>query len=50
MLPADIHSVENATPEVSLSLHLYGRHLNWTKRSQYDPAAHAERPFVIRVA
>lgn len=47
--PTDIHSVENRTASLSLSLHLYGRHLNFVPRSQFDPAAGTEKPFVITV-
>ncbi len=37
MLPRDIHTVINETGEVTLSLHIYGRHVNYTERSQFDP-------------
>jgi predicted metal-dependent enzyme (double-stranded beta helix superfamily) len=47
--PTDIHSVENRTASLSLSLHLYGRHLNFVPRSQFDPVAGIEKPFVITV-
>jgi predicted metal-dependent enzyme (double-stranded beta helix superfamily) len=47
--PTDIHSVENRTASLSLSLHLYGRHLNFVPRSQFDPVAGTEKPFVITV-
>jgi predicted metal-dependent enzyme (double-stranded beta helix superfamily) len=49
VLPADIHSVENRTDRPSLSLHLYGRHLNFVPRSRFDPVAGTESPFVITV-
>lgn len=49
LLAGDIHSVVNETGAVSLSLHLYGRHLNYTGRRRYDPAARTESPFVVRV-
>lgn len=49
VLPEDIHSVENRTDRLSLSLHLYGRHLNFVPRRQYDPVAGTEKPFVITV-
>jgi predicted metal-dependent enzyme (double-stranded beta helix superfamily) len=44
-----IHSVTNATERVTLSLHIYGKHLNYTGRSQFDPDAEAERPFILAV-
>lgn len=49
VLPADIHGVENRTDRPSLSLHLYGRHLNHVRRHRFDPAAGTESPFVITV-
>ena len=48
-LPDDIHSVWNVGDEISLSLHTYGRHINHTGRSEFDPEARAERPFVVKV-
>lgn len=44
-----IHSVINETQRVTLSLHVYGRHLNYTGRSQFDPDAQAEKPFMLVV-
>ncbi|OGL01187.1 MAG: hypothetical protein A3E31_07680 [Candidatus Rokubacteria bacterium RIFCSPHIGHO2_12_FULL_73_22] len=49
-LPDAIHSVENRTDRVTVSLHVYGKHLNYTGRSQFDPAARTETPFVVTVA
>jgi len=48
-LPAQIHSVLNETGEVTVSLHIYGKHLNYTGRSQFDPEARKELPFVLSV-
>jgi predicted metal-dependent enzyme (double-stranded beta helix superfamily) len=48
-LPAQIHSVVNATGEVTVSLHVYGKHLNDTGRSQFDPEARKEPPFLLSV-
>ena len=45
MLPSDIHSVRNDGSEVALSLHIYGKHLNHTGRSQFDPETHTEAPY-----
>lgn len=50
LLPAQIHSVVNETREVTVSLHVYGKHLNYTGRSQFDPEARTELPFVVSVA
>jgi predicted metal-dependent enzyme (double-stranded beta helix superfamily)/rhodanese-related sulfurtransferase len=47
-LPHDIHSVTNNTQAVTVSLHVYGKHLNYTGRSQFDVAAKTETPFLIR--
>jgi hydroxyacylglutathione hydrolase len=47
-LPHDIHSVTNETPAVTVSLHVYGKHLNYTGRSQFDPTAKTVTPFLIR--
>lgn len=48
VMPAGaIHSVVNETDRIALSFHVYGMQLNHTGRSQFDPAAHTEQPFVI---
>jgi predicted metal-dependent enzyme (double-stranded beta helix superfamily) len=44
-----IHSVWNDSDGVSVSLHVYGRHINHTERSQYDPAARVEKPYKVKV-
>jgi predicted metal-dependent enzyme (double-stranded beta helix superfamily) len=36
LLPYIIHSVRNDTSKLSLSLHIYGKHVNFTERSQFD--------------
>ena len=36
-MPDSIHSVVNETDAVTVSLHVYGTHVNYTTRSQYDP-------------
>ncbi len=48
-MPDDIHSVWNVGDEISMSLHTYGRHINFTGRSEFDPDARQERPFVVTV-
>jgi predicted metal-dependent enzyme (double-stranded beta helix superfamily) len=45
--PDAIHSVTNETESVTISLHVYGKHVNHTERSQFDPERHAERAFII---
>jgi len=48
-LPEDIHSVWNCGGATSLSLHTYGRHINFTGRSEFDPATNQERPMIVAV-
>ena len=47
LLTGEIHSVENQGSETTLSLHIYGQHLNHTGRSQFDPDSDSEFPFLI---
>ena len=47
MKSGEIHSVENRGDETTLSFHVYGRHLNYTGRSQFDVDNRREIPFVI---
>jgi predicted metal-dependent enzyme (double-stranded beta helix superfamily) len=47
-LPASIHSVTNDTDAVTLSLHVYGKHVNYTIRSQFDPDTRVEQPFKVK--
>jgi predicted metal-dependent enzyme (double-stranded beta helix superfamily) len=47
-MPAgSIHSVCNDTDRISTSLHIYGRHVNHTQRSRFDPATGTEAPYRI---
>jgi len=48
--PDSIHSVVNKTESVTVSLHVYGKHVNHTERSQFDPDQHTERAFIITTA
>lgn len=48
-LPDAIHSVVNETDRVTLSLHVYGKHVNYTERSQFDPEAKTETPFKVAI-
>ncbi len=48
-LPEAIHSVVNETDRVTLSLHVYGKHLNYTGRSEFDPEKNIESPFIVKV-
>jgi predicted metal-dependent enzyme (double-stranded beta helix superfamily) len=45
-----IHSVWNESDAVSVSLHIYGKHINHTGRSQFDLEKKTETPFVVRMA
>lgn len=49
MTSSTIHSVWNKTDNVSLSLHIYGKHINYTGRSQFDLDANTESPFILKV-
>jgi predicted metal-dependent enzyme (double-stranded beta helix superfamily) len=44
-----IHSVWNETDQVSLSLHIYGKHINYTGRSQFDLERRTETPFIVKM-
>lgn len=44
-----IHSVRNESNQVTLSLHVYGKHVNFTQRSQFDPDKHSESPFILKL-
>lgn len=48
-LGEDIHTVQNDTDVVTLSLHTYGRHINYTNRSEFDPEAKTEKDYVLAV-
>ena len=48
--PEHIHSVWNVGRDISMSLHTYGRHINYTGRSEFDPERRLEKPYVIKVA
>lgn len=47
-LPRDIHSVVNDTDRVSVSFHVYGKHVNHTGRSQFDPDTGAVERMVLK--
>jgi predicted metal-dependent enzyme (double-stranded beta helix superfamily) len=48
--PEHIHSVRNVGKNISMSLHTYGRHINYTGRSEFDLEHKREKPYVIKVA
>ncbi len=45
-----IHQVWNQTAAVTVSLHIYGMHINHTGRSQFDPESCTAQPYIARVA
>ena len=45
-----IHAVSNDTDAVTLSLHIYGIHVNHTGRSKFDPELRTVEPFVATFA
>ena len=49
MMPDAIHSVVNPTDAVTVSLHTYGMHLNYTGRSEFDPEKNTVGPIQRRV-
>lgn len=44
----EIHSVMNPEDNVSVSLHIYGKHFNHTNRYQFDPITKIAKPFIVR--
>jgi predicted metal-dependent enzyme (double-stranded beta helix superfamily) len=42
-----IHSVSNDGDRVAVSLHIYGRHVNHTTRSRFDPVTRVEAPYQL---
>lgn len=44
-----IHSVWNETDVVTVSLHIYGKHINFTGRSQFDLEKKTETPFIVKM-
>jgi predicted metal-dependent enzyme (double-stranded beta helix superfamily) len=49
MKTGGIHAVRNETDGITLSLHTYGRHVNFTNRSQFDPETNEVKDFIVRV-
>lgn len=43
-----LHSVDNDSDAVTVSLHTYGMHVNHTDRSQFDPVAKTATPFILK--
>ncbi len=49
LLSGDIHTVWNVSDDISLSLHTYGKHVNFTDRAQFDPEAKTATPYIVTV-
>ncbi len=49
VMPEDIHTVWNHGDKVTLTLHTYGKHINYTGRSQFDPEKKTEEQFIVSV-
>jgi predicted metal-dependent enzyme (double-stranded beta helix superfamily) len=47
-LPHELHSVTNDTENITVSAHIYGKHLNHTGRSQFDVEQKTEMPFIVK--
>lgn len=47
MVTGEIHSVANQTDETTISLHVYGRHVGFIDRSQFDPETNVQEPFQV---
>ena len=43
------HTVSNVSDEVSVSLHTYGMHINYTGRSKFDPEAQTQEEYVVTI-
>jgi len=46
--PDSIHSVINETEAVTVSFHVYGKHVNYTERSKFDPEQNTEKEFILK--
>lgn len=49
MKTGGIHAVRNETDRVTLSLHTYGKHINYTNRSQFDLESNAQKEYLLTV-
>lgn len=49
MPTGQIHSVWNETDAITVSLHIYGKNVQHTGRSQFNIEARTETPFVLKV-
>lgn len=49
MITGEIHSVTNETDETTISLHIYGKHVGFVDRSQFDPDTNIQEPFRVAI-
>ena len=49
MKTGGIHVVTNQTDTMTLSLHTYGKHINYTDRSQYDLDTNEKKDLIVRM-
>lgn len=49
MKTGGIHSVQNVSDGITLSLHTYGKHVNHTDRSQFDLETNEKKDFKVKV-
>lgn len=49
MRTGQIHSIWNESDTVSVSLHMYGKNIQHTGRSQFDVGGRTETPFVLKL-
>ncbi len=49
MKTGGIHQVNNQTERMTLSLHTYGRHINHTRRSQFNLDTNERKEFLVRI-
>lgn len=49
MKTGGIHMVRNETDRVTISLHTYGKHVNFTERSQFDLSTNEKKDFKVDV-
>ncbi|MGB5708963.1 MAG: cysteine dioxygenase family protein [Arenicellales bacterium] len=44
-----IHAVVNETDRITLSLHTYGKHVNYTNRSQFNLETNEKKEYIVRI-
>jgi predicted metal-dependent enzyme (double-stranded beta helix superfamily) len=49
MKTGGIHAVRNESDRITLSIHTYGKHVNYTDRSQFDPDTREMKTFTVKV-